>query len=134
MEYPMKAAVLAAFFLISGQAFAMPCDTGYLCTSSSGKYQIEIRRCRYDNRLGAIQKLKIDGKDAGDAKLGAAFDGEDFGGFEIDLGGEDDNKRILSVEWGQKTGQGTIRDKSRNYNPAPYITNVSEAIVCKEEG
>ena len=69
----MKFPVFAAFLLMSADAFAMPCDTGYLCTSSSGKYQIEIRRCRYDNRLGNIQRLKVDGKDVTDAKLGAAF-------------------------------------------------------------
>jgi len=130
----MKFAILAALLFMSSQAFAMPCDTGYLCTSASGRYQIEIRRCRYDNHLGKIEKLKINGKDVTDAKLGAAFDGDDFGGFEVGLAGQSETQRILSAEWVQKTGKGTIRDKSRNYNPAPYTTNFSEAISCKEGG
>jgi hypothetical protein len=111
----------------------MPCDTGYTCTSSSGKYKVSIRRCRYDNRLGGIQRITIDGNDMADAKLGAAFDGDDFGGFEIGIAGQGDTQRVLSVEWKQKTGKGRIRDKSRTDNPAPYKTNFSEAISCKEE-
>jgi hypothetical protein len=128
----MKFSVLAALLVISTQALAMPCDTGYTCTSASGKYKIELRRCRYDNRLGPIGMLKIDGKDVTGAKLGAAFDGDDFGGFEIGLAGQGETQRILSAEWAQKTGKGTIRDKSRDDNPAPYKTGFSEAIGCKE--
>jgi hypothetical protein len=124
----------AAFLLMSTQVFAMPCDTGFSCTSASGKYEIEIRRCRYDNRLGPIGELKIDGKDLTGTKLNAAFDGDDFGGFEIGLPAQGETQRILSAEWMQKTGKGTIRDKSRDGNPAPYKTAFSEAISCKEGG
>jgi hypothetical protein len=130
----MKFPALAVFLLFSAQALAMPCDTGYSCTSSSGKYEIEIRRCRYDNRLGPIQALKIDGKAVTGATLGAAFDGGDFGGFEIGLAAQGETQRILSAEWAQKTGKGTIQDKSRNDNPAPYKMDFSEAIHCKEGG
>jgi hypothetical protein len=130
----MKLPLLAAFLLISTQAIAMPCDTGYSCTSASGKYEIEIRRCRYDNRLGPIGVLKIDGKDVTGTKLDAAFDGDDFGGFEIGLAAQGESQRILSAEWAQKTGKGTIRDKSRDDNPAPYKTTFTEAISCKEGG
>jgi hypothetical protein len=119
--------------LMPAQAFAMPCDDGYRCASASGKYKIEIRRCRYDNRLGNISILQIGGKDVANAQLRAAFDGDDFGGFEIDLAQQGDLQRILSVEWAKKTGKGLIRDKSRNDNPAPYKTDFSEAIACQGE-
>lgn len=128
----MKFVTLAPLLLMSAQAFAMPCDTSYMCTSFSRKYNIDIRRCRYDNRLGSFS-LKISGKDVTDAKLGAAFDGDDFGGFEIDLAEQDGAQRILSIEWAQKTGKGKIRDKSRKDNPAPYTINFSEAITCQEQ-
>lgn len=129
----MRFLALAAVLSMSAEASAMPCDTSYQCRSASGKYRIEIQRCRYDNRLGSIQMLKIDGADVTDAQLGAAFDGEDYGGFEIGLAEKGDTQRILSVEWVQKTGKGIIRDKSRDDNPAPYRTGFSEAIACKAE-
>jgi hypothetical protein len=65
---------------------------------------------------------------------GPAFDGDDFGGFEIDLAPQGDTQHILSAEWLKKTHEGTIRDKSRSENPGPYNTTFSEAITCKEEG
>ncbi len=129
----MRLLALALMLWMPAHAFAMPCDAGYRCISASGKYKIEIQRCRYDNRLGAISVLQIGGKDAADAQLGAAFDGDDFGGFEIDLAERGDLQRVLSVEWTKKTGKGSIRDKSRNSNPAPYKTGFSEAISCKSE-
>lgn len=129
----MRFAALAAALLMTAQACAMPCDSSYQCKSASGKYRMEIQRCRYDNRLGSIQMLKIGGADVTGAQLGAAFDGEDFGGFEIALAEKGDTQRVLSVEWAQKTGKGVIRDKSRDDNPAPYRTGSSEAITCKAE-
>ena len=130
----MKFCPVALLLLMSAQAFAMPCDTGYLCASKSGKYKIEIRHCRYDNHLGNIIAFQIGGKSVTDATLGPAFDGSEFGGFEIDLAPQGDAQRILSAEWLKKTGKGTIRDMSRNYNPGPYTISGSEAITCKDEG
>ncbi len=129
----MKFLAFAAALLMSAQASAMPCDASYVCKSASGKYRIEIQRCRYDNRLGAIQALQIGRADVTDAQLGAAFDGEEFGGFEIVLPQKGGAERILSVEWARKTGKGLIRDKSRDEAPAPYKTGFSEAISCKAE-
>lgn len=129
----MKILVPALVLLLPAQAFAMPCDATYRCVSSSGRYQIELARCRYDNRLGNISALQVGGKELADARLDAAFDGDEFGGFEIDLG-QQDPEHILSVEWAKKTGNGFIRDKSRKENPATFMTNYSEAISCKGEG
>jgi hypothetical protein len=81
-----------------------------------------------------IAMLQIAGKDVTGATLGAAFDGDDFGAFEIDLPQQGDTQRILSVEWQKKTRTGTIRDKSRNENPGPYHTTFSSAITCKIQG
>jgi hypothetical protein len=130
----MRFLAFAAAVFMSAQASAMPCDGSFQCKSASGKYNIEISRCRYDNHLRSIEMLKINGADVTDAQLGAAFDGEDFGGFEIELAQKGETQRVLSVEWAQKTGKGIIRDKSRDDNPAPYKTSFSEAISCKDEG
>jgi hypothetical protein len=127
----MRLFALALMLLTPAQVFAMPCDASYRCVSPSGKYKIDIQRCRYDNRLGAISSLQIGGKAVTDAQLGAAFDGDVFGGFEIDLAQQGDVQRILSVEWVKKTGKGLIRDKTRDTNPAPYKTTFSEGIACK---
>jgi hypothetical protein len=112
----------------------MPCDTGYYCTSTSGKYKIGIQHCRYDNSLGNVFQLEIGGRDVKGAKLGPAFDGEQFGGFEISLPTQSDSERVLSVEWVKKTGKGFIRDESRVDNPGPFKIDASEPLTCQDEG
>ena len=84
----MRFLAFAAAVFMSAQACAMPCDGSFQCKSASGRYKIEISRCRYDNHLGSIQALQIGGADVSGAELGAAFDGEEFGGFEIALAAE----------------------------------------------
>lgn len=130
----MKTLALLPALLFAVNAFAMPCDTGYTCKSASGRYVIEIQHCRYENRMGNIPTLKIDGKDAPGAKLGAAWDGATFGGFEIGLPKRGELERRLSVEWLKSSGKGTIRDESRIYDPAPYRLDRAEAISCADEG
>ena len=123
---------LLTLILLSTHAFAMPCDTAYMCTSQSGKYKIEIGHCRYGNSLGGIPTFQIAGKDV-TGTLGAAFDGADFGGFEIAMPSQGDHQRILSIEWTKKTSKGTIRDESRDYDPAGYKIDFSEPITCIDE-
>ena len=123
---------LFAMFLlaVSMPAFAMPCDTGYACKSASGKYQIEIRRCRYDNRLGPVS-LKLDGKPAAGVTLDrASWDGDRFLAFQLDFPSKGDHERMLSIEVRKRTMSGTLKDESRNYNPAPWKLRHSEAIHC----
>jgi hypothetical protein len=66
----MRFLAFAPLLLMSAHALAMPCDTGYLCISASGKYKVEIQRCRYDNRFSNIVTLRISGKDVANATLG----------------------------------------------------------------
>lgn len=42
-----KLLALSFSALFSVSAFSMACDTGYSCKSESGKYQVELQRCRY---------------------------------------------------------------------------------------
>ena len=86
----MKNIFISTILLISAStSFSMPCDTGYKCTSLSGKYKIELQRCRYVNRLGNLSSVKIDNKEIAGAELGAAFDGKSIGdsllAFEISI-------------------------------------------------
>lgn len=119
--------------VFSSLALAMPCDTGYTCTSASGRYKIEIQRCRYDNRLGNFSLL-LNKSEVTNATGGPAWDGDQFGAFEIDLATQGDTQRMLSVEFSKKTMKGVIYDKSRAYNPGPWKTTRHEAISCVDEG
>ena len=119
----------------TASAFAMPCDTGYLCTSASGRYKIEVQHCRYENILGNLT-LEIGGKKIPGAQVSVGFDGATFGGFEIGWPQPAGQDRILSIEWLKKTIKGTIRDESRDpdMRPIPYTTTHEEAITCVDEG
>lgn len=127
---------LFAILLVSlsvSVAFSMPCDTGYKCLSASGKYQIELQRCRYSNNLGLIQVL-IDGKSI-NGTLGASFDGEKVLAFEILIPtnsslGEPDSRR-LNVEMIDRAG--TIKEQLQDYNPGSWRDSFSESISCQIE-
>ncbi len=114
---------------INTQAFAMPCDTGYACRSASGKYKIEIRRCRYDNRLGPAT-LTVGGQRVANAKLGPAWDGSRFMAFQLDLPSTGDAERMLSAEVRKPGLSGVLSDESRKYNPAPWKVKHREVIRC----
>ena len=119
--------------LLSAIAFAMPCDTGYTCTSATGRYKVEINHCRYDNNLGSFT-LTLNKAEVKDAKSGPTWDGDQFGAFQIDLADQGDTQRMLSVEFSKRTMRGVIYDKTRNYNPAPWKITRHEAITCVDEG
>ena len=58
--------------LASCPAFAMPCDTGYVCRSKH--YEIEINTCRYKNAVRLLSVF-IHGEKVEGAELGPAYDG-----------------------------------------------------------
>ena len=125
-------ALLAMFLLtiLTAPVFAMPCDTGYVCKSASGKYQIDIRRCRYDNRLGPAT-LKLNGSAAAGVKLDDAWwDGDRFLAFQLDFPSSGDHERMLSIEVKKHTMSGTLKDEKRNDNPAPWKVSHRERIHC----
>ena len=154
----MKTFTLFTMILLSKAAFAMPCDTGYTCTSASGAYQIEIQTCRYTNSVG-LTSLKLAGKDVQNATIGHAFDAtydEDKGPlyFEVNLPATEEEAangsvRILQVEipalkpaskfstlfHRKKTSDtvtryGTIQEKFAEEEPAPFKVVKTESVTC----
>jgi hypothetical protein len=130
----MKTVFLALGSLIVAQsAFSMPCDTSWSCKSKSGKYVVDVQRCRYSNALGVQQSVKINGQEISDAKLGASYDSQSIGGkilaFEISLPDTKNDARYLSVE--MVGGKGTVTERVQPFNPGPQKAVASEAISCQ---
>lgn len=124
-------ALVSALMLSAHSAFAMPCDTGYQCTSKTGKYQIALQRCRYENDL-RLESATINNVQITPATLGPAYDGNSILAFEVVLpptGGADQRK--LSVEISRKGHAGVIREQVQEVNPSPYKTVATEAISCE---
>jgi hypothetical protein len=122
--------------LFAQTTHAMPCDTGYMCKSKSGKYRIELTRCRYTNRLELLS-VQMDHKDVKEATLGPAYDGRSVGGnvlaFEIDLPTTDDAVRILMVEISGKDSSGRITEQHAESEPARMSVVHEEPISCEIE-
>ncbi|MEJ2375172.1 MAG: hypothetical protein P8Y53_19480 [Pseudolabrys sp.] len=126
--------LLAALLLTLGApAIAMPCDSGYACKSASGKYSVEIRRCRYDNRLSPA-RLTIDGKRVAGVTLGPSWDGDRFMAFQLNFPTKGDVERVLSVEVSKPGLSGTLRDETCTYNPGPWKVKHHETIRCSIQG
>lgn len=130
-----KFSILALIILGTAQSsFSMPCDSGYACQSKSGKYHIEVQRCRYVNRLGNLSSVQVDGQEVTDATLGSAWDGKSVGdsllAFEINLPSDPGSSHVLSVEIPTKT-KGIIKEKYAAEEPGPYTVVHHESIACK---
>lgn len=118
--------------LSSVSAFSMPCDTGYLCKSESGKYQIELQRCRYINSLN-LNSVTIDGNVVARAQLNTGWDGDSVLAFEINLPSvNEEDLRVLSVETNKTdlSSKGIAIEKVTFYNPGPTTVVNSETITC----
>jgi hypothetical protein len=128
--------------LTSASASAGSCQDVYECKSASGRYQISLSHC-YDNDLGGNHALDpvndkgfllIDnGQKINDAGLSASWDGDTMLSFELSLASEGETQQLLSAELNKKTLKGTIRFKTREFEPGPFKTVRSEAISCKDE-
>lgn len=130
----MRNYILAAIaaILASNSVLAMPCDNGYVCSTTKTKYKIEIQRCRYDNSLKAITSLQIAGKSYENASLSANWDGDKYLAFEIKLPTDGTNtEQLLSVEVLKSNWQGEITKKSRVDNPGVWKVVTKESIRCK---
>jgi hypothetical protein len=114
-------------------AQAMPCDTGYVCKSASGKIQIELNRCRYVNRLRLLS-LKIDNKTVDGAELNASWDGKSVGdnllAFEINLPTAEGSSKVISAEIGKGKMQGVLKVKFAVDEPGTYKVLRTESITC----
>ena len=128
----MKSFILT-FFLgtFSFTAFSMPCDSGYSCTSNSGKYKIELQRCRYRNRI-SLASFKINDVEVKGADLNKGWDGDSVLGFEINIPTQlEDAVEILSAELPHKLNSGILRIKYAESEPGPLKTVHIENIYCK---
>ncbi|HWU44976.1 MAG TPA: hypothetical protein VN132_16100 [Bdellovibrio sp.] len=83
-------------------ASAGPCDGSWSCKSKSGKYAVEVQRCRYSNSIGNLESVKINGSDVKDAKLTSSYDSQSIGGdilaLEISIPDDKNDARYLSLE------------------------------------
>lgn len=115
-------------------ASAMPCDTGYSCVSKSGKYQIELQRCRYVNDL-RLESFTFKHVAVTDATLGPSWDGKSVGdtqlSFQVNWPSTGDAVHLISVEVPAKSMKGTVKEKSVDSQPAPFKTLASESITCQ---
>lgn len=122
--------------LFSISAFSMPCDSGYSCHSKSGKYKIELGRCRYTNSLRLLS-VNIDHTEVTDSELKASFDGRSVGGsvlaFEVKLPSEEGTERLLAVEIKKKSGRGVLKEKYAEYLPGPARVLHTERAICRGE-
>jgi hypothetical protein len=131
----MRNLVFAFVSVIVGQyALAMPCDTGWACKSASGKYAIEVNRCRYTNSVGGLTSLKIDDKEISKAVLTASYDSQSIGGdilaLEVSIPDSENDGHYISFEMiGDK---GTVTDRVQPYNPGEQKVISTEAISCEE--
>jgi hypothetical protein len=137
----MKTLTLAIllFSFHFSSASAMPCDTGYLCTSKSNHYVIEIQRCRYDNSIHLVSVTRKGTKLEG-ASLGAAYDGTyDHGllAFEVSLPltpaeKKEGSQRVLSVEVRGKPLTGQLKEMFWEDQPRLPKDVRKESVECVE--
>jgi hypothetical protein len=131
--YGIRLALVILCAFAHEAAFAMPCDSEYICKSKSDKYVVEIQRCRYDNRLGTISEFKIGKTETtGSVKLGAAWDGDQYLAFEIHLPTVGESERMFSIEVEKKSGKGLIHEKKRDDSASSWKPVSSETITCKD--
>ncbi|MDD4974709.1 MAG: hypothetical protein PHY93_10190 [Bacteriovorax sp.] len=128
--------VLIAVFLLAGfgqAAYSMPCDTGYRCVSSTGKYKIELQRCRYRNHINLLT-TKINNIEVKDASLNIGWDGDSVLAFEINLPTQNAGAvKILTAELPQKFKAGILKVKYADSEPGPLTVIDTEKIFCKIE-
>ena len=126
--------ILIAFSLwatLSQTAFSMPCDTGYICTSKTGKYKIELQRCRYRNSLH-LESTKINGNEIKNAVLNSGWDGDTLLAFEINLPTKIEGAvKILTAEFPHKDQMGNLNIEYTESEPAPLKIIHHEKILCK---
>lgn len=113
-------------------AYSMPCDTGYSCESKSGKYKIELQRCRYRNDIRLVS-MSINNTDIPSAVLNKGWDGETTLAFEINLPTMSSGAvKILTAELPGKH-KGVMKIKYAASEPGPLSTLYTEKVFCKIE-
>jgi hypothetical protein len=121
------------FAALAQSAYAMPCDSGYSCVSKTGKYKIELQRCRYRNHLNLIS-TKINNIEVNHASLNESWEGDSLLAFEINLPTLPDGAvKIITAELPQKFKTGILRIKYADSEPGPLSVIHAEKIYCKIE-
>jgi hypothetical protein len=124
--------VLGNIFL-SQAAYSMPCDSGYLCVSKTGKYKVELQRCRYRNSIHLIS-TKINNVEIPEATLNQGWDGETTLAFEINLPvAEPGQVKILTAEMAPHHRFGLMKIKYAESEPGPLTVLHTERMSCKIE-
>jgi hypothetical protein len=131
----VKTLLTTSLILISGQAaMAMSCDTGWSCKSVSGKYEIEVQRCRYSNSIGNLQFVKMIGKIIANSEITASYDSKSIGGnilaIEVKIPDTKNDARYLAFESSGKNG--VVSERIQESNPGPQSVISSEPISCEE--
>jgi len=115
-------------------ASAMPCDTGWSCKSKSGKYSVEVQRCRYQNSIGGLESVKINGKEIQGSQLTSSYDSKSIGGnilaIEVSIPDTKNDAHYLAFEVAGKSGR--VTERIQEFNPGPQQVIASEAISCEE--
>lgn len=123
---------LGLMTVLTQTAFGMPCDSGYLCVSRTGKYKVELQRCRYRNSIHLIS-TKINNVEVPDATLNQRWDGENILGFEINLPVATEGAvKILTAEM-LNHRHGIMKIKYTDFEPGPLTVLHTEKMSCKIE-
>lgn len=127
----MKSLITMLLTLFVSQiAQAMPCDAGYLCISKTGKYKVELQRCRYRNNINLVS-TKINNVEVAGAVLNKGWDGENVLAFEINLPVTVEGAvKILTAEMGNHK-LGWMKIKYAESEPGPLSVLHSERMSCK---
>ncbi len=121
---------LILFLVVAQSAYSMPCDTGYRCVSKSGKFKVELQRCRYRNHINLLS-MSINNTDISSATLNEGWDGESTLAFEINLPTMTPGAvKILTAELPGKN-KGVMKIKYAASEPGPLSTLFSEKMFCK---
>ena len=131
----MKKLFLSTVILATAQiAAAMPCDTGWSCKSKTGKYSVEVQRCRYSNSIGNLTYVNISGKNVEGAQLTSSYDSKSIGGnilaIEVSLPDGKNDAHYLAFEVAGKLGR--VTERIQQSNPGPQKAIASESISCEE--
>ena len=125
--------MLALFLVAAPAAFAMPCDVSavrYDCRSASGKYELNVLTCGYDDALKNWD-LTVSGKSIG-TNLDGSWMGAMFMGFQISVPDTQNDAHSVTFEVNNKTMTGTVTEISQASDPGPTKTIGTENVSCTE--
>jgi hypothetical protein len=130
----MKTLIALTTLIAGTTASAMPNDSGWICKSASGKYEVEVQRSRYTNSIQGLVSLKIDGHGISQAQLTSAYDSKSLGGriLALEVSVPDSKNDLHFVSFELVGNKGIATERVVEMAPAPQKTIAAEAITCEE--